>query len=114
MRSARLPLGAVGSVVPLPRHEPADPALAKLETLATQVDVYSWEGAPGWDVVLARGLRERAPLDPGPSVLDGLGASREREAQRGELKRRARAEAAPLVPPRRDAARLAPGRARPA
>jgi hypothetical protein len=109
LQLAELLLDAVASALPLTRHEPAEPALAQLETLATQVDVYSWEGAPGWDVVLARGLRERAPLEPGPSVLDGLGASREHEAQRGELKRRARAEAARLVSLGREAARFDAG-----
>jgi hypothetical protein len=109
LQLAELLLDSVASALPLTQHEPAEPALAQLENLATQVDVYSWDGAPGWDVVLARGLRERAPLAPGPSVLDGLGASREREAQREELKRRARAEAARLVSLGREAARFDAG-----
>ena len=46
---------------------------------------------------MQRGLADRAPLPPGPSVLDGLGASPERTQQRGELKRRAQSEAARLL-----------------
>jgi hypothetical protein len=47
--------------------------------------------------VLARGLLARDEIAPGPSILDGLGASVERTQQRGELKRRAQAEAARLL-----------------
>lgn len=90
---AELLLDAVSAALPLTRHEPADAALAELETLAQQTDVYAWEGAPGWDVVLARGLAARPRLPPGPPLLDGLGANPDRTHQRGELKRRARAEA---------------------
>jgi len=79
------------------RHEPADVPLAELEALAQQSDVYAWEGAPGWDVVLARGLAPRGQLPPGPPVLDGIGARPERTQQRGELKRRAHAEAGRLI-----------------
>jgi hypothetical protein len=94
---AELFLDAVSAALPLTRHEPADVALAELEALAQQSDVYAWEGAPGWDVVLARGLVPRSPLPPGPPVLDGIGARPERTQQRGELKRRAQAEASRLV-----------------
>ena len=90
---AELFLDAVSAALPLTRHEPADMALAELEALAQQSDVYAWEGAPGWDVVLARGLAPRSPLPPGPPVLDGIGARPERTQQRGELKRRAHTEA---------------------
>ena len=105
---AELILDAVSAALPLTRHEPADAALAELETLAQQTDLYAWEGAPGWDVVLARGLESRSPLPAGPAVLDGLGAHPERTHQRGELKRRAHAEAANLVALGRELAR-APG-----
>jgi hypothetical protein len=94
---AELLLDAVSAALPLTRHEPADVALAELEALAQQTDVYAWEGAPGWDVVLARGLAPRPPLPPGPPLLDGIGARPERTQQRGELKRRAQAEASRLV-----------------
>jgi hypothetical protein len=106
LQLAEVLLDAVAAALPLTRHEPAEPALAQLEALATQGDVFSWEGAPGWDVVLAQGLDARPPLEPGQPVLDGLGAHAEREQQRGELKRRARAEAARLVSLGREAARF--------
>src|SRR5438874_2539240 len=91
---AELLLDAVAGALPLTRHEPAEAPLRELEALAQQTDLFAWEGAPGWDVVLQRGLLEHAPLEPGPSVLDGLGARPERTQQRGELKRRASAQAA--------------------
>lgn len=97
LKVADLILDAVSAALPLTRHEPADGALAELELLAQDSDVYAWDGAPGWDVVLARGLAPRPPLPPGPSVLDGIGARPERTQQRGELKRRAHAEAERLV-----------------
>jgi len=94
---SELILDAVSAALPLTRHEPADAALAELEALAQQTDVYAWDGAPGWDVVLARGLVARPPAQPGPPVVGGLGAHPERAHQRGELKRRAHAEAEKLV-----------------
>lgn len=101
---AQLILDAVGSALPLTRHEPSEPVLAELELLAPETDVYAWEGAPGWDVVLARGLAGRPTLPPGPAVLDGLGAKPDRTQQRGELKRRAHAEAEKLLALAREAA----------
>jgi len=103
---AELLLDAIASAIPLTRHEPSDGPLSQLETLAQQADLYAWDGAPGWDVVLQRGLERRDPIAPGPSVLDGLGAKSERTQQRGELKRRAHAEAERLVSLGREAARL--------
>jgi len=94
---AELLLDAVDAALPLTHHAPAELALPLLESLGQQVDLFAWEGAPGWDEVLARGLLERAPLVPGALLLDGIGASQERTQQRGELKRRAQAEAARLV-----------------
>jgi hypothetical protein len=102
---AELFLDAVAAALPLTRHAPADAALAELEALAQQTDVYAWDGAPGWDEVLARGLLPRDPLPPGPPVLDGLGARAERTQQRGELKRRAHAAAGELIALTREAAR---------
>ncbi|HYS11413.1 MAG TPA: hypothetical protein VEP66_21935 [Myxococcales bacterium] len=102
---SELILDAVSAALPLTRYEPADPALAELEGLAQHADVYAWDGAPGWDVVLARGLLPRAPIAPGPPVLDGIGARPERTQQRGELKRRAHAEAARLVAAGQDVAK---------
>jgi len=101
---SELILDAVSAALPLTRHEPAEPALAELEGLAQSADVYAWDGAPGWDVVLAKGLARRNPLAPGPAVVDGLGARPERTQQRGELKRRAHAEAGNLVALGRQAA----------
>ena len=101
---AQLLLDVVAAALPLTRHEPSEPALAELEALAPDTDVYAWDGAPGWDVVLARGLAGRGKVEPGPAVLDGLGAKTDRTQQRGELKRRAHAEAQTLVALARDAA----------
>jgi hypothetical protein len=106
LQFAGLLLDAVDAALPLTRHEPAEHALPQLEALAQQADLFAWDGAPGWDVVLSRGLLRRERLPAGPSVLDGLGASPERTQQRGELKRRAQAEAAKLLEHGRAAAML--------
>ena len=103
---AELLLDAISAALPLTQPEPVAAPLAELETLAQQVDLYAWDGAPGWDVVLRRGLLLRERLPPGAPVLDGLGARQERTQQRGELKRRAHAEAALLVSLGREAARF--------
>jgi hypothetical protein len=94
---SELLLDAVSAALPLTRHAPSEPVFSELEALAQHADVYSWDGAPGWDVVLARGLGPRPPLPPGPPVVEGIGARPERTQQRGELKRRAHAEAELLV-----------------
>lgn len=104
---SELLLDAVAAALPLTRHDPAEPVLSELEALAQQTDVYAWDGAPGWDVVLARGLGPRPPLPPGPPVVDGIGARPERTQQRGELKRRAHAEARSLVAHSRQLAQAA-------
>jgi len=101
---AELILDTVAAALPLTRHDPAEPALFELESLAQQADVYAWDGAPGFDVVLTRGLGPRPPLPPGPPVLDGLGARPERSQQRGELKRRAHAGARRLLEQSRELA----------
>src|SRR5438552_13749862 len=85
---AELLLDAIAAAIPLTQNEPVDASLAQLETLAQQADLYAWDGAPGWDVVLARGLSAREPILAGPSVLDGLGERSDRTQQRGELERR--------------------------
>ena len=103
---AELLLDAISAALPLTRPEPVAAPLAELETLAQQVDLYAWDGAPGWDVVLQRGLLAREPVAPGAPALDGLGARQERTQQRGDLKRRAHAEATRLVSLGREAARL--------
>lgn len=94
---SELILDAVSAALPLTRHAPSEPVFSELEALAQHADVYAWDGAPGWDVVLARGLGPRPPLPPGPPVVEGIGARPERTQQRGELKRRAHSEAEQLV-----------------
>jgi hypothetical protein len=94
---AELLLDAVDAALPLTRHGPAELSLPQLEELGQQVDVFDWESAPGWDEVLARGLLNRHPLPPGGPLIDGVGAFGDRTQQRGELKRRAHAEATLLV-----------------
>src|SRR5437773_3076071 len=106
---AELLLDAIAAALPLTRHQPSDAPLAQLELLAQQIDVYSWDGAPGWDLVLQDGLGPREALEPGPPVLDGLGARGDRTQQRGELKRRAHAEAERLITLGREAARFGAG-----
>lgn len=107
---AELLLDAVAAALPLTRHEPAERPLRELEGLAQSADVYAWDGAPGWDEVLRRGLDRREPQEPGPSILDGLGSRAERTQQRGELKRRAQAEAGRLLSLSREVARFADAR----
>jgi hypothetical protein len=97
LQFAELLLDAVDAALPLTLHAPAGLALPQLELLGQQTDVFAWEGAPGWDVVLVRGLVQRPLLPAGGPVLDGLGASLERTQQRGELKRRAQHEAGRLI-----------------
>jgi hypothetical protein len=109
LQLAELLLDAIAAAIPLTRHQPADAPLSQFETLAQQVDVFAWEGAPGWDVVLQQGLAQREPLPPNPSVLDGLGTQSERAQVRGELKRRARAEADRLIAAARQAGPQASG-----
>ena len=104
LQFAELLLDAVDAALPLTQHAPAELALPQLELLGQQTDVFSWEGAPGWDVVLQRGLVERPVLPAGGAVLGGLGESLERTQQRGELKRRAQHEAARLLQHGREAA----------
>ena len=107
---SELLLDAVSAALPLTRHEPSEAALAELEALAPQTDVYAWDGAPGWDVVLERGLLQRPAVSPGPAVLDGIGAREDRTQQRGELKRRAHAGADRLMEASREATQSgAPG-----
>ncbi len=90
---AELVLDATESALPLARGDAARPALEALELLATGLDLFSWEGPPGWDVALARGLSPRARAEPAPSVLDGIGDAKDRAGQLLLLHARARAEA---------------------
>src|SRR5438132_1854995 len=76
---AELLLDAVDEALPLARGRGS---AAELELLAQRADVYGWDGPPGWDEVLARGIGERGELAAGMSPLDGLGDPPGREAQR--------------------------------
>ena len=101
---AELLLDATEAALQLDRGGDAGAALAQLELLAQSADVFAWDGPPGWDVLLLGGLKPRAPLEPGPAPLDGLGAARTRDAQRAALHARARAEAARFLARARAAA----------
>src|SRR5437868_4891420 len=100
---AELLLDAVDEALPLARGR-GDPAA--LELLAQRADVYAWDGPPGWDVVLARGLAERGPAEPLPPPLAALGAAPDRDAQRTAAQEGLRAEAQRLLGLGREAAQL--------
>jgi hypothetical protein len=100
---AELLLDAVDEALPLARGKGDSGAL---ELLAQRADVYGWDGPPGWDVVLARGLAERGHAEPLPSPLDALGEAQDREGQRTEAQERLRAEAQRLLELGREAAQL--------
>jgi hypothetical protein len=103
---SELLLDAAECAVPFTSGGDAAEALSALELLATRADVFAWDGPPGWDELLARGLIGRAPFEPGASVLDGLGSLSGRAAQREQLFAAARAEAARLLETARSAAAL--------
>jgi hypothetical protein len=103
---SELLLDAAECAVPFTSGGDAAEALSALELLATRADVFAWDGPPGWDELLARGLIGRAPFEPGASVLDGLGSLSGRAAQREQLFAAARAEAARLIEAARAAAAL--------
>jgi hypothetical protein len=94
---AELMLDAAEDALPLAEGAEAGPSLARLELLATRVDLYAWDGPPGWDEVLARGLRDRPPGFAGASPLDGVGREPSREMQRRRVEERARSEARNLI-----------------
>jgi hypothetical protein len=98
LQLAELLLDAAEDALPLVEGAEAGPALERLELLATRADLYAWDGPPGWDEVLKRGLSEsRRAFAPGASPLDGLGAPPTREAQRRLVEVRAREEARNLL-----------------
>lgn len=103
---AELLLDAVECALQLSEGNDPAPALAGFELLATRADVFAWDGPPGWDEVLERGLAPGRPLAPGPSPLDGLGRGSSRIEQREILVGAARAGAARLVEAGRTAAAL--------
>jgi len=93
LQLAELILDATGPALALANGAPAAEALAEIELCATGIDVYSWDGAPGWDEVLARGLSRSGPLSAGSDPVWGLGGSASRDAQRAVCEARAREEA---------------------
>jgi hypothetical protein len=103
---AELLLDAAETALPLAAGSVEDGQLAAVELLATSADVFAWEGPPGWDEVLARGLLPREPLPAGASVLDGVGAETTRSAQHRALLGRTRACAQLLLEKGRAAAAL--------
>jgi hypothetical protein len=100
---AELLLDAVDEALPLAR---GGGSAASLELLAQRTDVYAWDGPPGWDEVLSRGIAERAGLTVHPSPLSGLGEPKEREGQREIAVARVREEALRLIELGREAAQL--------
>lgn len=106
---AELLLDAVECALPLAEGKDPAPALDGFELLATRADVFAWDGPPGWDEVLERGLAPARPLTPGPSPLDRIGRGRGRAEQLELLVGSSRAEAARLVEAGRRAAALDPG-----
>ena len=100
---AELLLDAVDEALPLARGK-GD--AAGLELLAQRADVYGWDGPPGWDEVLTRGIAERGAAQLLSSPLDGLGAPEQRDEQRSLAEERLRAEAQRLLDLGREAAQL--------
>ena len=99
---AELILDAAEAALSLEGGAPAGPPLATLELLATRADVFAWDGPPGWDEILARGLQRgsSAALSANgdqASVLDGLGDAADRSAQLARAEAAARAEASRLL-----------------
>jgi len=103
---AELLLDAVDEALPL--SEGRGDA-RELELLAQRADVYGWDGPPGWDEVLLRGIGERGEIEPAASPLDGLGVSPDRDAQRQLGAERIRGEARRLIQIGREAAQLGTG-----
>jgi hypothetical protein len=100
---AELLLDAVDEALPLAHGKGG---VAELELLAQRADVYGWDGPPGWDEVLARGIAHQGTIEPGELPLDGLGEPPGRDDQRQLAAARARAEARRLLELGREAAQL--------
>jgi hypothetical protein len=82
----------------------AAPALSEIELCATRIDVYTWDGVPGWDEVLLRGLARPGKPGAAPDRLSGLGEPSSRESQLALCEERAREEARLFVSTAKDAA----------
>ena len=104
LQLAELILDATGPALELAGGRPVEEALAEIELCATGIDVYSWDGAPGWDEVLARGLSKGPIQSAAPDPLWGLGAPASREAQRALCEDRARDQARRFLSAARQAA----------
>src|SRR2546428_7550545 len=100
---AELLLDAVDEALPLAQGRGSP---AELELLAQRSDVYGWEGPPGWDEVLARGIAEHGALEPFASPLEGLGAPEQRDDQQQLAAARVQVEAQRLLALGREAAQL--------
>src|SRR5437764_4267534 len=88
LQFAELVLDATGPALRVANGDHAQKALAEIELCAMQLDVYSWDGAPGWDEVLARGLGPGRPPLSARDPIAGLGAEASRDAQRMLCERR--------------------------
>jgi len=97
LQFAELVLDVTGPALRAANGESAHEVLPEIELCAMQLDVYSWDGAPGWDEVLARGLGPGRPPSSAPDPVAGLGAEASRDAQRMLCERRARDEAARFI-----------------
>jgi len=104
LQLAELILDATAPALALANGANASEALAEIELCATGIDVYSWDGAPGWDEVLARGLSRAGPLPTASDPLWGLGESASRDRQRALCEDRAREQAGRFLAAARQAA----------
>ncbi|MFL5450321.1 MAG: hypothetical protein ACJ78V_00290 [Myxococcales bacterium] len=104
LQFAELVLDVTGPALRVANGEAAQDALAEIELCAMQLDVYSWDGAPGWDEVLARGLGPGRRPSSAHDPVAGLGAESSRDAQRMDCERRARDEAARFLSLAKEAA----------
>jgi hypothetical protein len=110
LQLAELFLDATGPSLELANGGPAAEPLGEIELCATGIDVYSWDGAPGWDEVLAHGLSKSGRQPAGPDPFSGLGAPASRDAQRALCEDRAREEARRFLSEAKEAAaRTDPG-----
>jgi len=110
LQLAELILDATGPALELANGAPAAEPLAGIELLATGIDVYSWDGAPGWDEVLARGLSKSGTTTTAADPLWGLGERGSRNGQRALCEERARDQAGRFLSAARQAAtRTDPG-----
>ena len=114
---AELILDAAEAALSLEGGAPAGPPLRTLELLATRVDLFAWDGPPGWDEILIRGLRPPAAAgsalgaardlpSAAHSPLDGLGDAADRAGQLARAEGAARAESSRFLALGRGAARL--------